>query len=573
MRKISIFFIFLFCTYLINAQTATWIGDNSGDWNDSGNWVWSDGSTGVPTSNDDIIITDDYLNELSIFNISVGCNNIHFTNVGGITYPTIAIGTNGNLEVYGDIDGDPSQGGEIYGNNSNGDPEPSAGITFKGNAEQFIDYMSIDVGKICINKTGGNVTINNGSFVGMSDSLLFKSNPVNISLPSFGNLINENFATLVISPAYYVQMPNYNASTQIPPHIISHDIYDIDSDWPEGLLILNMNGEEPGLDGTVLLPLGADEFSYNPISITDNSGGYVWTVAVRQGLQSDCAGNGFSTTASVQNSYIVQPINLEDGSMASNVFSPVSLALSFYNNNTGHDVLPPFNPDNNDIHIWQAQPNGCYNDLSEDSQIINGNMYTVSKQAITNFSSSTFVLSPQSAITVTTQDNVPAIINTPSGTLQMVATITPSSANQNVTWSIIPVSGSAAINNSGLVTAVSDGTVYAKGTSVADHSKSDSVLITISNQTTGIDKIAEAIGFKLYPNPVNDELYCSISKNHPALEMVITDAFGRKMAEKHFAANALNNSQSISVSSLASGMYFIHFTGDGLSFNTRFVKE
>lgn len=85
-------------------------------------------------------------------------------------------------------------------------------------------------------------------------------------------------------------------------------------------------------------------------------------------------------------------------------------------------------------------------------------------------------------VDVTTQNGVPAVINTPGGTLQMVATVYPAAANQNVTWSIVPVTGGASITPSGLVTGIADGTVYAKAVTVQDVTVKDSLLITLSNQ-------------------------------------------------------------------------------------------
>ncbi|MCX6242364.1 MAG: hypothetical protein NTX43_11215 [Bacteroidetes bacterium] len=85
-------------------------------------------------------------------------------------------------------------------------------------------------------------------------------------------------------------------------------------------------------------------------------------------------------------------------------------------------------------------------------------------------------------ITVATQGGVPAVITNPGGVLQMVATVFPSSANQNVTWSIVPGTGNASINSTGLVTAIGNGTVYAKATAVQDITMKDSLLITLSGQ-------------------------------------------------------------------------------------------
>jgi hypothetical protein len=86
-------------------------------------------------------------------------------------------------------------------------------------------------------------------------------------------------------------------------------------------------------------------------------------------------------------------------------------------------------------------------------------------------------------ITVATEGGVPAIINTPGGTLQMVATVFPSTANQEVIWSIVPGTGMATISPTGLVTGVSNGIVYAKAAAVQDTTMVDSLMITLSQQT------------------------------------------------------------------------------------------
>ena len=83
---------------------------------------------------------------------------------------------------------------------------------------------------------------------------------------------------------------------------------------------------------------------------------------------------------------------------------------------------------------------------------------------------------------VTTQGGVPASINTLGGTLQMIANVYPASSNQSVLWSIIPITGMANINSSGLITAQNDGTVWAKAISVQDSTVSDSMLINITSQ-------------------------------------------------------------------------------------------
>ena len=86
-------------------------------------------------------------------------------------------------------------------------------------------------------------------------------------------------------------------------------------------------------------------------------------------------------------------------------------------------------------------------------------------------------------ITVATQGGVPATITVDGGTLQMVATVFPASASQEVIWSIVPGTGMATINTTGLVTGVSNGTVYAKAIAVQDNSVKDSLMITLTSQS------------------------------------------------------------------------------------------
>jgi len=86
-------------------------------------------------------------------------------------------------------------------------------------------------------------------------------------------------------------------------------------------------------------------------------------------------------------------------------------------------------------------------------------------------------------IKVATQNNVPPTITTNQGTLQLVDTIFPTSASQSATWSIVPVTGAASIDSNGLVTGIANGTVYGVAIALQDNTVSDSILITLTNQT------------------------------------------------------------------------------------------
>jgi hypothetical protein len=93
---------------------------------------------------------------------------------------------------------------------------------------------------------------------------------------------------------------------------------------------------------------------------------------------------------------------------------------------------------------------------------------------------------PVSGITVTGTSGATAI-STNQGTLQLSASISPTNAtNKSVTWSIQNGTGQGSISTSGLVTAISNGTVSARATAIDGSGVSGTLAITISNQTTTV---------------------------------------------------------------------------------------
>lgn len=89
---------------------------------------------------------------------------------------------------------------------------------------------------------------------------------------------------------------------------------------------------------------------------------------------------------------------------------------------------------------------------------------------------------PVASVTVATQNNVPSTITNLAGTLQLIATANPTLANQNVTWSITSGSTFATVSQTGLVTALQNGTVTIKATSVENQMISGEIQVVISNQ-------------------------------------------------------------------------------------------
>ena len=101
-------------------------------------------------------------------------------------------------------------------------------------------------------------------------------------------------------------------------------------------------------------------------------------------------------------------------------------------------------------------------------------------------------------------------ITTDNGTLQMLAAVLPANAtNSNVTWSVTPVTGTATISATGLLTAVTNGIVNLIATSVSTGDIYGTKEITLSNQLipsaivfTSAGPIAKTVGDAVFTNTV-----------------------------------------------------------------------
>lgn len=94
----------------------------------------------------------------------------------------------------------------------------------------------------------------------------------------------------------------------------------------------------------------------------------------------------------------------------------------------------------------------------------------------------TIVTIPVTEINVTGEGGSTSI-DADNGTLQLIADVLPAEAtDKSVTWSLINETGEASVDENGLVTAISDGTVIAIASSGEDPDIFGSLTITISNQ-------------------------------------------------------------------------------------------
>lgn len=176
------------------------------------------------------------------------------------------------------------------------------------------------------------------------------------------------------------------------------------------------------------------------------------------------------------------------------------------------------------------------------------------------------------SLVVATQGDIPAVINLPQGNLQLVSTIYPTTNNQAVTWSIIPVSGAATIAPNGMVTAVTNGTVWGKAVSIEDPTFMDSILITITNQDLAVSKLGEDL-FSIYPNPTKDVVTILSAGITGEIEIRVLDIQGKELASKTINATEVNSGFDLPLGTYANGVYIVHVTGEQVNFKRNIIKQ
>lgn len=177
---------------------------------------------------------------------------------------------------------------------------------------------------------------------------------------------------------------------------------------------------------------------------------------------------------------------------------------------------------------------------------------------------------PIDSIRVRVQNNAAPLITTFQGSLQLIATVYPASANQDVSWSVLPLTGNATVNASGLVTAASNGTVRVRAVSVQDVTKKDSIQVTISNQTTGIEEALGTDGLIIYPNPAKDKLHVTIPASRYISTLRVVDVYGRT---RRSVSTGNMRKIEIDLSALPAGWYLLLPTGGNSDGAARFLKE
>ncbi|MBL0912858.1 MAG: Ig-like domain-containing protein [Bacteroidia bacterium] len=180
-------------------------------------------------------------------------------------------------------------------------------------------------------------------------------------------------------------------------------------------------------------------------------------------------------------------------------------------------------------------------------------------------------VTPVLSVQVSTQNNVPATISVQGGTLQLIAEVQPLAADQAVSWTVVPQTGAATISATGLLTAQSDGTVWARATSVQDPSKADSILVTISNQqgTTGLEDNSTA-ALSVFPNPADAWVQLRVNGDGLIRGAELISAGGSTVRS---VANIQATSYMLDLSALPAGVYVLKvYTKTGAEFH-KLIKK
>ena len=151
-------------------------------------------------------------------------------------------------------------------------------------------------------------------------------------------------------------------------------------------------------------------------------------------------------------------------------------------------------------------------------------------------------------------ENGATTISTSGGTLQMEAEVLPANADDaTYTWSVNNLTGAATIDANGLLTASADGTVEVVASANDTSGVTGTKIITISNQTVGINDLAFD-NLSVYPNPTNNVLNIKIDESLSTIQL--KDITGKLV--KTFQAN----STQLNIAEFESGIYFLEIANE-----------
>jgi len=160
------------------------------------------------------------------------------------------------------------------------------------------------------------------------------------------------------------------------------------------------------------------------------------------------------------------------------------------------------------------------------------------------------------------------IITDINGTLQMIVSIYPGNAtNQTVTWEVVNQTGAATISASGLLTAVSNGTVLVKVSANDASGLTAEKVITINmeEEVNGIDNEEDFI-INVYPNPFTNQ----ITVNSSMIDLITVVDLSGKIVYKE---KVEHNGFLIDLNYLEVGIYMLILQTEENYYTQKVIKK
>lgn len=160
------------------------------------------------------------------------------------------------------------------------------------------------------------------------------------------------------------------------------------------------------------------------------------------------------------------------------------------------------------------------------------------------------------SVTITTEGGIPSTITTEETTLQLIAVVAPVAASQDVVWTVIPGTGSATVDENGVVTPLANGTVIVRATSTEDPTVYTEIEITINVESLGTGSVTKNV-FTIYPNPTGSDI--TIATSEPVKSVIIYNQLGQLVKTANTAV--------VSMLELPAGVYMVevHFGNNAKS--------
>lgn len=206
--------------------------------------------------------------------------------------------------------------------------------------------------------------------------------------------------------------------------------------------------------------------------------------------------------------------------------------------------------------VWSVTTGGSFASVSTDgivTALANGTA-TIRATSVadnTAFDEINVVISNQVinavSVVVATQSGGAAVIVQQNGTLQLIATVNPSGANQAVVWSVQSGASFVSISQGGLVTALANGTATVRATSVQDNTIFGQLEVEVDYEIISVEETSE-VTLQMFPNPTNGLL--NLTSTEALREVMVYDLLGQLIVSS-------NSQKQIDLSAYENGVYIV----------------